>query len=146
MLGTSGYKLERAQGIKWTAWPASSRMACWALLSPGHKPCCGASGGEIKDASLNALLRKLGCSVLVGKDTTYRPQNAPFKAGEDGEQNIAETFKQKKLSGSMQQNYRETTRYSQCKGSVLKGVLCLKTIPVQDKGWEKPCPACSQDH
>lgn len=91
----AGYKLERVHGIKWTLWPASSGMAHWALLNPGHKPCCRASGGEIKDASLNALLRKWNCSVLVSKDTTHRPQSAPSlnDAGREGVQNVAETSK-----------------------------------------------------
>lgn len=33
-------------------------MACWAPLNPGQKPCFRTSGGEIKDASLNALFTK----------------------------------------------------------------------------------------
>lgn len=53
---------------------------------------------------------------------------------------MTETFKQ------WLQNYRETTRYSHCKYSVFKAVLRCKTNPVQGKGWEKTCPACSQDH
>lgn len=61
-------------------------------------------------------------------------------AGREGVQSRAETPKQKKLSGSMQQN---DTKYSHCRCSVFKGVLCFKTNPVQDKGWENPC---SQDH
>lgn len=73
MLGTSLGEFMVLNGLR------GLLPAGWALLSPGHKPCCRASGGEIKDAALIALLKKWNCSVLVGKDTTHRLQNAPFK-------------------------------------------------------------------
>lgn len=65
------------------------------------------------------------------------PHSNHNDAGREGVQNMAETSKQKKLGGSMQQNYRETTKYSHSKRSVFKRVLCFKTNPVKDKRMRK---------